>query len=152
MGRLSTLFAPERVAVVGATDSEGSVGHAVTTNLLDSFAGEVVAVNPNKETVLGLPCYDNLAGLEDPGSVDVAVVVVPPTVAVDVIENAGEAGIENVVVITAGFGETGSDGAEREQRLREAARKYDLNLVGPNSLGVMSTPVGLNATFGNEMA
>ncbi|EMA30313.1 acetate--CoA ligase alpha subunit [Haloarcula japonica] len=152
MGRLSTLFAPDRVAVVGATDSEGSVGHAVTTNLLDSFAGEVVAVNPNKETVLGLPCYDNLAGLEDPGSVDVAVVVVPPTVAVDVIENAGQAGIENVVVITAGFGETGSDGAERERRLREVAREYDLNLVGPNSLGVMSTPVGLNATFGNEMA
>jgi len=152
MGRLSTLFAPERVAVVGATDSEGSVGHAVTTNLLDSFAGEVVAVNPNKETVLGLPCYDNLADLDDPASVDVAVVVVPPTVAVDVIENAGEAGIENVVVITAGFGETGSDGAERERRLREAAREYDLNLVGPNSLGVMSTPVGLNATFGNEMA
>ncbi|GGK65813.1 acetyl-CoA synthetase [Haloarcula sebkhae] len=146
------MFAPERVAVVGATDSEGSVGHAVTTNLLDSFAGEVVAVNPNKETVLGLPCYDNLAGLEDPGSVDVAVVVVPPTVAVEVIENAGEAGIENVVVITAGFGETGSDGAEREKRLREAASEYDLNLVGPNSLGVMSTPVGLNATFGNLMA
>ncbi|AAV45866.1 succinyl-Coa synthetase [Haloarcula marismortui ATCC 43049] len=152
MGRLSTLFAPERVAVVGATDSEGSVGHAVTTNLLDSFTGEVVAVNPNKETVLGLPCYDNLARLDDPGSVDVAVVVVPPTVAVEVIENAGEAGIENVVVITAGFGETGSDGAEREKRLREAASEYDLNLVGPNSLGVMSTPVGLNATFGNEMA
>ncbi|RLM33974.1 MULTISPECIES: acetate--CoA ligase alpha subunit [unclassified Haloarcula] len=152
MGRLSTLFAPERVAVVGATDSEGSVGHAVTTNLLDSFTGEVVAVNPNKEAVHGLPCYDNLAGLDDPGSVDVAVVVVPPTVAVDVIENAGEAGIENVVVITAGFGETGSDGAERERRLREAAREYDLNLVGPNSLGVMSTPVGLNATFGNVMA
>ncbi|AUG47356.1 acetyl-CoA synthetase [Haloarcula taiwanensis] len=152
MGRLSTLFAPERVAVVGATDSEGSVGHAVTTNLLDSFTGEVVAVNPNKEAVHGLLCYDNLAGLDDPGSVDVAVVVVPPTVAVDVIENAGEAGIENVVVITAGFGETGSDGAERERRLREAAREYDLNLVGPNSLGVMSTPVGLNATFGNVMA
>jgi len=152
MGRLSTLFAPERVAVVGATDSEGSVGHAVTTNLLDSFTGEVLAVNPNKETVLGLPCHDNLVDLEDPASVDVAVVVVPPTVAVDVIENAGEAGIENVVVITAGFGETGSDGAERERRLREAAREYDLNLVGPNSLGVMSTPVGLNATFGNEMA
>jgi len=152
MGRLSTLFAPERVAVVGATDSEGSVGHAVTTNLLDSFTGEVLAVNPNKETVLGLPCYDNLVDLDDPASVDVAVVVVPPTVAVEVIENAGEAGIENVVVITAGFGETGSDGAERERRLREAAREYDLNLVGPNSLGVMSTPVGLNATFGNEMA
>ncbi|MBV0903093.1 acetate--CoA ligase alpha subunit [Haloarcula salina] len=152
MGRLSTLFAPERVAVVGATDSEGSVGRAVTANLLDSFTGEIVAINPNKDTVLGLTCYDGFATVDEPATIDVAVVVVPPTVAVDVIADAGEAGIENVVVITAGFGETGSDGAERERRLREVAREYDLNLVGPNSLGVMSTPVGLNATFGNEMA
>jgi hypothetical protein len=77
------LFAPERVAVVGATDSEGSVGHAVTTNLLDSFTGEVVAVNPNKETVLGLPCYDNLADIDDPASVDVAVAVGGPDVAAE---------------------------------------------------------------------
>ncbi|WP_276271841.1 acetate--CoA ligase alpha subunit [Haloarcula litorea] len=152
MGRLSTLFAPERVAVIGATDSEGSVGRAITANLLESFDGEVVAVNPYKEEVLGLHCYDEVGDAERPAAIDVAVVVVPPDVAVEAIREAGAAGIENVVVITAGFGETGTEGAARERALREVAAEYDLNLVGPNSLGVMSTPKGLNATFGNEMA
>ncbi|PSP85499.1 acetyl-CoA synthetase [Halobacteriales archaeon QS_6_64_34] len=152
MGRLSTLFGPERVAVIGASESDGSVGRAITENLLASFDGEVLAVNPNADEVLGLSCHDGIAEVESPGTVDVAVVVVPPHIAVDAIRQSGEVGIENVVVITAGFGETGSDGAARERELHEVAKEYDLNLVGPNSLGVMSTPKGLNATFGNEMA
>jgi acetyltransferase len=152
MGQLSTLFGPDRVAVIGATESEGSVGRAITSNLLESFDGEVIAVNPNAETVLGLSCYDAVSDAPDPGTIDVAVVVVPPKIAVEAIRGAGELGIENVVVITAGFGETGSDGAARERELRNVAEEYDLNVVGPNSLGVMSTPKGLNATFGNEMA
>ena len=106
MGRLSSLFAPERVAVVGATDNEGAVGRAITENLLDSFRGDVVAVNPYKDTVLGLDCHDSVTAVAD---VDVAVVV-PPDVADDSIRDAGEAGVENVVVITAGCGETGSEG------------------------------------------
>ncbi|ACV48403.1 MULTISPECIES: acetate--CoA ligase alpha subunit [Halomicrobium] len=150
MGRLSTLFSPDRVAVVGATDSDGAVGRAITENLQASFAGDIVAVNPYKESVLGLHCHDTVADVE--ADIDVAVIVVPPDVAVDSIREAGEAGIENVVVITAGFGETGAEGAAREKDLRETAAEYDLNLVGPNSLGIMSTPTGLNATFGNEMA
>jgi acetyl coenzyme A synthetase (ADP forming)-like protein len=144
MGSLATLFAPERIAVIGATDSEGSVGHAVTRNLRDSFQGTVVAVNPNSETVLGLPCYDAVSAV-DP--VDVAVVAVPPGIAVDAVREAAEHGVENVVVITAGFSEAGSEGAARERELAAIAEAHDLNLVGPNCLGVMSTPVGLNATF-----
>jgi len=151
MGQLSTLFAPERVAVIGATDSEGAVGRDITENLLESYQGDVVAVNPYQDDVFGLECHDSVADVGDV-SIDVGVVVVPPDVAVDSIREAGEAGIRNVVVITAGFGETGSEGAARERALREVAAQYDLNLVGPNSLGIMSTPVGLNATFGNEMA
>jgi acetyl coenzyme A synthetase (ADP forming)-like protein len=146
MGELETLFAPDRVAVVGASDEEGSVGYAVTRNLLDSFDGEVLAVNPNREAVLGLPCYDDV---RETGA-DLAVVAVPPTVAVEVVRGAGSAGIENVVVITAGFSEAGE--ATREQELRRIAAEHDLNLVGPNSLGVMSTPVGMNATFGPQDA
>jgi acetyl coenzyme A synthetase (ADP forming)-like protein len=149
MGQLATLFAPERVAVVGATDREGSVGRAVTANLLADFEGDVIAVNPTKESVLGLSCVDNVT---EPDDVDVAVVIVPPDPAVDVIGQAGEAGIDNVVVITAGFGESGSAGAARERELREVAAAHDINLVGPNSLGVMNTAVGLNATFGPENA
>jgi acetyltransferase len=144
MGTLGTLFAPERVAVVGASTQEGSVGRAVTSNLVDSFDGEVLAVNPNSDEVLGLDCHDSLAGLSD---VDVAVVVVPPDIAVEAVREAGETGIDNVVVITAGFSEAGSEGAARERELVDIAQQYDLNLVGPNCVGVMSTGVGLNATF-----
>jgi acetyltransferase len=138
------LFAPERVAVVGATDAEGSVGRAVTSNLREHFGGTVVAVNPNRDAVLGLDCYDTVG---EAGAVDVAVVVVPAGRAVGVVREAGESGVENVVVITAGFSEAGSEGAARERELVAVAEEYDLNLVGPNSLGVMSTTVGLNATF-----
>lgn len=146
---LTGLFSPERVAVVGATPREGSVGRAITANLRDEFEGEIVGINPNYEEVLGIDCVDSVARAGDP---ELAVVVVPPRVALDAVREAGKSGIENVVVITAGFGETGREGATRERELREIAAEYDLNLVGPNSLGVLSTPTGLNATFGPDNA
>ncbi|ELZ23746.1 acetyl CoA synthetase [Halosimplex carlsbadense 2-9-1] len=149
MGELATLFGPERVAVVGATDRDGSVGRAITANLLADFEGDVVAVNPTKDEVLGLESHDSVGAVPD---VDVAVVVVPPPIVLDAIREAAEAGIRDVVVITAGFGESGSEGARRERELRELAAEYDLNVVGPNSLGIMNTGVGLNATFGPENA
>ncbi|WP_440989873.1 acetate--CoA ligase family protein [Haloarchaeobius baliensis] len=149
MGTLSGLFAPERVAVVGATDRDGSVGRAILENL-GAFDGDVVAVNPNREEVLGYRCYPDVASVGEP--VDLAVVVVPPSVANPVVREAAEAGVENVVVITAGFSETGADGASREAELKAIAEEYDLNVVGPNCLGVMNTTVDMNATFGPEMA
>ena len=140
---LSELFDPESVAVIGATEREGAVGSAVMRNLLADFDGEVVPVNPSVDEVFGLPCPDSIAETD----VDLAVVVVPPQIALEVVETAGEAGIRNIVVITAGFGETGSDGAARERELVELAERYELSLVGPNCLGIISTPSGLNATF-----
>ena len=148
MGTLTELFDPDRVAVVGATAREGAVGRAVTSNLLADFDGETVPVNPNYDEVLDTPCVASV----DDANADVAVVVVPPSIVLDAIEACGEAGTQNVVVITAGFGETGEDGAAREQRLADLAEEYDLNIVGPNSLGIMSTPSGMNATFGPENA
>ena len=149
MGRLSAVFAPDRVAVVGATDREGSVGRAILENLDGGFRGDVVAVNPNRDAVLGYECYD---ALTDAPPTDLAVVVVPPKVAVPVVRDAGEAGVEAAVVVTAGFGEAGGEGATRERELAEVAAEYDVDLVGPNCLGVMNTGVDMNATFGPEMA
>ncbi|WP_435099240.1 acetate--CoA ligase family protein [Halarchaeum sp. P4] len=143
------MFAPERVAVVGATGREGSVGRSILTNLA-SFDGDVVAVNPKHDSVLGRTCYDRLTDV--PGRVDLAVVVVPPERVADVVADAGEAGVPNVVVVTAGFSEAGAEGAERERELADLAEQYGLTLVGPNCLGVMSTRSGLNATFGPTMA
>ncbi|MFC7059738.1 acetate--CoA ligase family protein [Halovenus salina] len=149
MGELSTLFAPERVAVVGASEKEGTVGYAITKNLRDDFAETVVPVNPNRDDVLGLDCYGSVG---EAGDIDVAVVVVPPTIVLDVVREAAEAGVEDVVVITAGFGESGGEGSDRERDLVALAEEYDLNLVGPNSLGIMSTALDLNATFGPRNA
>ncbi len=148
MGRLSALFDPETVAVVGATDREGAVGRAILENLR-GFDGEVVPINPSRETVLGLECYEDATSAPP---IDLAVVVVPPDIVVESVRELADAGTENVVVITAGFSETGGEGAEREQRLRELAAERDLNVVGPNSLGIMATASGLNATFGPEDA
>ena len=146
MGTLTELFAPERIAVVGATAREGSIGRAVTSNLLSDYDGTIIPVNPNYDEVLDLPCVDEIGAAD----ADMAVIVVPPKIVIPALEQAGEAGVTNVVVITAGFGETGGDGASREQELKEIAAEYDLDLVGPNSLGIMSTSNGMNASFGPE--
>ncbi len=143
MVTVSGIFDAERVAVVGATERDGSVGRAITRNLLADFEGEVIPVNPNVDRVFDRPCPDDLSETE----ADMAVIVVPPEPALEAVETAGRNGIDDLVVITAGFGETGSEGARRERDLRSLAREYDLDVVGPNSLGVISTPSGLNATF-----
>ncbi|WEL18450.1 MULTISPECIES: acetate--CoA ligase family protein [unclassified Halorhabdus] len=149
MGQLDTLFAPERVAVVGATESDGAVGRAIMENLLDGYEGDVVPVNPSSEEVFGLDCYDDLTQID---GVELAIVVVPPGIVNDVLRQAGEAGIRDAAVITAGFGESGSEGVEREHEMKEIAEEYDINLVGPNCLGVISTSVGMNATFTEKSA
>ncbi len=149
MGELHGLFNPGRVAVIGSTERDESVGAAVTRNLLDSFDGDVVPVNPNAESVFGVDALDSI---EEASDVDLAVVTVPADAVLEVLETCGETGVRNVVVITAGFGEAGEKGAKMERRLAEVAERYELNVVGPNSLGVMSTPIGLNATFGPDDA
>jgi acetyltransferase len=144
---LLELFEPDSVAVVGGTPREGSVGRGVVDSLR-GFEGDVVVVNPNHDEVLGFPSYKDVDSV--PGEIDLAVVAVPPKVVVGVVEELGDRGVANVVVVTAGFSEAGGDGAERERELIEAARRHSLNLVGPNCIGVVSTPSRLNATFGPE--
>ncbi len=147
---MEKLFHPESVAVIGATEREGSVGLAITENLLDKFQGEVIPINPNRDEVLGKKAFPDIESAPD--DIDLAVITVPAKIANKVVKQAGENGVKNVVVITAGYGESGSEGVEREKELREISEEYDLNLVGPNSLGVISTPEDLDATFDSEEA
>ncbi|MFB6311898.1 MAG: acetate--CoA ligase family protein [Salinirussus sp.] len=143
---LADLFSPERVAVVGATDRAGSVGRALIENL-ERYRGELLPVNPDRDEVLGEPCFHAIADLPNPQSIDLAVVAVPAPAVVEVLRELGEAGIRTVVVISAGFSEVGDAGREREDALIDVAEQYELRLVGPNSVGVLSIPDGLNATF-----
>lgn len=114
---------------------------------LSSFDGEVVPVNPERDSVFGSPSYPTIGDVPDPGTIDLAVVAVPASAAVEAIRQVGEAGVTNVVVVTAGFSESGADGERRERELIDVAEEYDLNLVGPNCVGIISTQAGLNATF-----
>lgn len=149
MAALGDLFSPERVAIVGATERDGSVGRAIVENLLADFEGTIVPVNPSRDTVLDMPCVNSLS---EAGEVDLAVVIVPADVVIDVAREAGELGITNLVVISAGFEEAGSEGAKRSEQLANLAAEYDLTIIGPNSLGIMSPSIGLNATFAPRMA
>lgn len=149
MDDLADLFRPRGVAVIGATDRQDSVGRSILSNLKQTYGGDIVPINPARDEVLGLSCYDDFVAAP---AVDVAVVVLPAGGVVDALEEIGQTTTKNVVVISAGFSETGSDGAKREQRLIDVATSNDLNLVGPNSLGVMSTTSGFNASFAPEVA
>lgn len=145
MQKLQTLFAPSAIAVVGATDREGAVGGAIFQNLQKNFEGKVYPVNPNRDVIFDKECYQDLASAPE---VELVVIVVPAKVALDVLEEAGEVNIDNVIVISAGFSEQNDSGEMLEQQLIGIADEYDINLIGPNSLGVISTHSGMNASFG----
>jgi len=142
---LDKLFNPQSVAVVGATPKEGKVGHIVLKNIISKFLGKVYAVNPSYTEILGVKCYPSV--LDIPYEVDLIVIVVPARAVLDVLEQCGKKGVRNAVVITAGFKEIGREGAILEAKLTEICRKYGINLVGPNCLGIINTHAQLNATF-----
>ncbi|MEM3463477.1 MAG: GNAT family N-acetyltransferase [Candidatus Bathyarchaeia archaeon] len=144
------MFNPKSVALVGATDREGSVGRTLMTNLIESgFEGNIYPVNIRKKEVLGFRAYQSVE--EIPETVDLAVIATPARSIPEIVEQCGRAGIKGIVIISAGFREVGPEGKELEDKILEAKRKYDLRIIGPNSLGVMQPKIRLNATLLNRM-
>jgi acetyltransferase len=141
---LDFLFAPRSVAIVGATEREGSVGRAVLENLR-GFKGAVYPVNPKHPTLLDVPCFPSIAAV--PAKVDLAVIVTPAPTVPDIIGECARAGVRGAVILSAGFKETGPEGAALERRILEEAAPSGMRVVGPNCLGVMVPPTGLNASF-----
>jgi len=151
-GNLDSLFAPKSVAVVGATNRQGSVGRAVFTNiLLNEFKGTVYPVNPKDRSISGVRSYASVRDL--PESVDVAVLVVPACIVPTVTEECGKKRVKGMIIISAGFKEVGRDGAALEREVSSLARKYSMRMVGPNCLGSINTDpeVRLNASFASQM-
>jgi acetyltransferase len=148
--QLDAFFCPDSVAVVGASRSEEKIGHAVLRNILDSgYEGKVYPVNPNADEILDLKAYGSVK--EIPGQLDLAVIVIPAELVLDVMEACGEKGVEAVVVISAGFGEIGQEGVERQRELIEIASEHGVRVLGPNVLGVIDTVCPLNASFAAHM-
>ncbi|MDX1548596.1 MAG: CoA-binding protein, partial [Rhodothermales bacterium] len=148
---LDAIFKPNGVAVVGASEREGSVGRTILKNLIASpFGGVVYPVNPKRASVLGIRAYPSVTDL--PEAPDLAVIVTPAPTVPGVVAECVEAGVRGAIVISAGFKEIGPEGVALEEQILATARAGGLRIVGPNCLGVMNPQTGLNATFAGGMA
>ena len=146
MDGLKSFTRPASVAVVGASASAGKVGNSIVKNLLAcGFPGEVYPVNPRHEQIEGLACYRSV--LDIPGPIETAVFAVPAGEVLRAAEECAQKGVKNLVVITAGFKETGYEGMEREKQLVEICRQSGMRLLGPNCLGFINTHAAVNISF-----
>jgi acetyltransferase len=149
---LRPILEPQSVAVIGASRQPGTVGYAVLSNLLmGQYTGVVYPVNPKAKAICGVRAYSSVTEIPDP--VDLAVVIVRASLVPQVLEECGQKGIKGAIVISAGFKETGPEGAKLEAQVKEIAHHYGIALVGPNCLGVINTDPNyrLNASFAKEM-
>lgn len=148
---LDAIFRPKSVAVIGASEQEGSVGRTLMWNLIsNTFGGTVYPVNIKRSSVLGIKAYPSISDV--PEQVDLAVIATPAQTVPGIVRECVQNGVRGAIIISAGFKERGPEGAELEQEILEAAREGNMRIVGPNCLGVMSPITGLNATFANAMA
>lgn len=140
------MFNPKVVALIGATDREGSVGLALLKNLLkNNQQRKIYPVNPNRDSVLGINCLKSIKDL--PEHVDLAVIATPAKTVPKLVEECGEAGVEGVVIVSAGFREAGEEGRRLEEEIEKIKNKYGIRVLGPNCLGFIRPPIGLNSTF-----
>jgi len=148
---LQPIFSPKNVALIGATETAGSVGRTVLWNLISSpFGGTVFPVNPKRDSVLGIKAYPGIK--EVPDKIDLVVIVTPAPTVPAIIKECVDAGVPGAIVISAGFKEVGPEGARLEEQILVEARRGEMRLIGPNCLGVMNPLTGLNATFATAAA
>ena len=148
---LNAIFEPTSIAVVGATEQPESVGRTVFQNLLNGSSGATVyPVNPKRTSVLGVQAYPRLAALPHP--VDLAVIATPASTVPGIMAECVDAGVKGVIILSAGFKESGMEGAVLEEQIRAQIRRGNLRAIGPNCLGVMNPLTGLNATFASTPA
>jgi acetate---CoA ligase (ADP-forming) len=146
--QLEHLFRPQSVAVIGASNSQGTIGHKVMQCLMQAgYTGVVYPINPSADSVLSVKAYPSVQAV--PGPVEMAVIVVAARFSLQVVEECGRKGVKALVVISDGFKETGAQGAELENKLLAVARSYGMRLLGPNCIGLINPQkkYSLNASF-----
>ena len=138
------LFNPSEVAVIGASRHEGKTGHEIFDNLLHDFDGSVYPVNPEADEVEGREALDEVKK-----GTDLAVVVVPADIVPNILKDCGDKNVGAAIVISAGFSETGNE--ELESEVRYIAEENDIDLLGPNVLGLINTENSMNASFASKI-
>ena len=148
---LNVIFAPQSVAVIGASEKPHSVGRTLLWNLISNpFGGIVFPVNPQRHSILGIKAYPTIFDVPEP--VDLAVIATPASTVPGIIAECVDAGVKGAIILSAGFKEAGAEGVTLEQQILESAHRGQMRIIGPNCLGVMSPRTGLNATFASSMA
>jgi acetyltransferase len=147
---LNRLFQPRSVAVIGASRNKSSIGNILLTNLIQGFGRPFYAVNPKYDSIDGVTCCESILAIKE--TVDLAIVCTPANTVPDIVNECGQAGVANVLVISAGFREVGAHGRELEEAIQKIALQYSgLRIIGPNCLGILSPQFGLNASFANQL-
>ena len=143
----SVFLSPESIAVIGASDKEGSIGRAITSNIMKGFKGTVYPISQTREKVFDKKAYKSVLDVPDP--IDLVVIITKNIVVPVVLEECGRKKVKGAIVITAGFKEVDEEGKKLEQKLKDISKKYDLKIIGPNCLGVMNLDpqTMMNATF-----
>jgi len=152
MNRIDSIFAPQSVAVIGASQTPGKVGHDIFVNILrGQYTGTLYPVNPTARAIASVKAYHSILDIPDP--VDLSIVILPPKGAEQAINDSITKGVKSVVIVSAGFREVGAEGLAIENRIKSACQQAGVRLVGPNCLGVINPnpAVRLNASFSARM-
>ncbi|MGD9172080.1 MAG: CoA-binding protein, partial [Candidatus Thiodiazotropha sp.] len=148
---LTPLFSPKSIAMFGASERKNSVGEIVFKNLVSTgFKGEIYPINPKHDKVQGKKAYKTIDAVGKP--VDLAVVATPAKTIPAIVQACGEHGVKTMIILSAGFRETGTAGRRIEDKVVELAKEYGIRFIGPNCLGLIRPDKGLNITFGNNNA
>lgn len=149
--KLDSIFRPKRIALIGVSNEPNSVGGITLRNLVGGgFRGVVYPVNPRREAVMGIPCYPDVRSL--PKTPDLAVIMTPASLIPGVLVECGEAGINGIIIMSAGFKEIGEEGRKLEDQLKKIIKTYpEMRVVGPNCLGIINPGQRLNVSFANVM-
>lgn len=152
MKKLDAIFAPKAIAVIGASNTPGKVGHDIFANILKGgYRGTLYPVNPTARSILSIRAFPTIG--EIPDTVDLAIIILPPEATLKAVEESVRKGVKGIVIVSAGFREVGKKGLEIENRIVSICREAGIPIVGPNCLGVIN-PLGgvsMNASFSARM-
>jgi acetyltransferase len=148
---LTSLFEPRSIAIIGASETPGSIGETLVRNMLDTnYSGKLFFVNPKHERVFAQKSYESVESI--PQRLDLAVICTKPETVPGIVDACGRAGTRAAIVLSGGFSESGPRGAAFERATIENARRHRVRLVGPNCLGLMRPSAGVNLTFAHGSA
>jgi acetyltransferase len=147
---LDKIFNPKSVAIIGASDVEGSVGYLIAKNFSQlGYTGKYYFVNIRKPEIFGVKTYKSVDQISEP--IDLAIIATPAKTVQEIMEQCGKAQVRGVIIVSAGFKETGIEGKQLEDAIEEVAKKYDIRVIGPNCIGVIRPRINLNASFLDKM-